>query len=114
MRRSEVAAYSDYEISKGGIFRIESESRVNPKLTTLVALCASMGLRIEIDPDGVMVEAIDGWAPPGRPPGWDEEEHRRIWKVVRDGSIGDLEGAIAREFEIPVREAKIMIERYMM
>lgn len=68
MRRADVAAYSEYEISKAGLFRIETESRVNPKLMTLVALCYSMGMKIVIDPEGVIVESIDQWAPPGRMP----------------------------------------------
>lgn len=113
LRPSEVAAYSEYKVSKAGLFRIESESRVNPKLATLMALCVALGLRIEIDAEGVLVEAIDGWAPPGRPEGWNEEEHRRVWQMYRDGSVGDIEGAIAREFEIPVQEARTMIERYV-
>src|SRR3954471_180009 len=68
LRPSEVAAYSEYKVSKAGLFRIESESRGNPKVGRLMALCVALGLRIEIDAEGVLVEAIDGWAPPGRMP----------------------------------------------
>lgn len=114
LRRSDVAAYSDYEISKAGLFRIESESRINPKLTTLVALCASMGLRIEIDPEGPMVEAIEGWTPPGRPPGWDESKRIRIRQIAAQARSQqtDIEAAVASEFGISIKEAQEMIGMY--
>lgn len=46
-------------IHRTEVMRIERDRRMNPKLTTLLALCAALDMRITIDPEGIAVEDMD-------------------------------------------------------
>lgn len=46
-------------IHRTEVMRIERDRRMNPKVTTLLALCAALDMRITIDPEGIMVEDMD-------------------------------------------------------
>jgi len=58
LSRNDVATRSEGAISKSGLYRIEAESRVDPKASTLVALAEQLNVRFTIDSDGMTIEEM--------------------------------------------------------
>ena len=57
MRR--VALSTDKRLSITGVYRIETESRTDPKMSTLLALAEVLKMRVIIDPEGVVIEELE-------------------------------------------------------
>ena len=58
LSRERIALGSGGGLSKSGLYRIEAESRIDPKASTLIILAEQLRVQFIIDPEGMKIEEL--------------------------------------------------------